>query len=96
MRIKIQPEQTGSSLPYPYFISENGDVGRQDFWRGKPLKLIGFDKTPNAHVGVLGLEDFFKEPEKAIGLYPIFLHADGEWYTEVTKVGSIRKLENLH
>ena len=91
--IRIQPEETPSgTLPYPYFIDEKGFVGRQDFWKGKPLKLIGFSPTNLQEFDdkQIDLLTFLKDPKRAIGMYPIFLHKDKEWYTYQDKIESIQ------
>jgi hypothetical protein len=78
-------------LPYPYFINQKGMVGRQDFWKGKPFKLIGFSpiKTQKFHKNQIDLKTFFKNPQKALGFYPIFEHKDGEWYTYQDKISQV-------
>ena len=90
--IRIQPKtRPDGKLPYPYFISEDGSVGRQDVWRGSPQKLVGFNGTPaNETVEpACGLEDFLADPKIAIGKYPIFKHKDGKWFTYQDPIESI-------
>lgn len=81
-------------LPYPFFIEENGNVGRQDFWRGKPLRLQGFNPTRVSGVveGTIGLEDFFKDPQRAVGMYPIMEHEGGDFFTYGDPIESVEKL----
>ena len=83
-RIPLQPkERPDMTLPYPYFIDEKGGVGRQDFWKGKPLRLQGFNPRNVSGVvkGTIGLEDFLKNPKRAIGMFPIFEHKGGAFFT---------------
>jgi len=87
--IKIQPKQIDKELPYPYFIDSKSKVGRQDFWKGKPLKLIAFDKNPNGRIGTLPFSAFWKNPKKAIGMYPVFEHKNKEWYTSIIPITHI-------
>jgi len=35
------------TLPYPYYVDEDGGVLRQDFWRGAPAKLCSFHNGPS-------------------------------------------------
>lgn len=91
----LQPKtRANGQMPYPYFIEEDGNVGRQDFWKGEPLKLIGFDINPSDH-GMsnksVDLSDFIRDPEIAVNMYPIFEHKDGEWYTYEDKIKSVNE-----
>lgn len=90
--IRIQPrEREDGTLPYPFFINADGNVGRQDFWKGRPLKLVGFNGKPNTGVDskTIDLKLFLEKPKRAIGLYPIFEHKDGEWFTYKDPIQSI-------
>jgi len=90
-RIKIQPaERKDLTLPYPYFIYAKGLVGRQDFWKGEPLYLMGFAKDQKVHIGQLTFEQFWKNPKKCVGLFPIFENKKGKWHTYQDKIESIR------
>lgn len=87
---KIQLNKLPSGVsPYPYFIEENGDVGRQDFWKGNPLKLLGFSDTREVGKILLSFEDFRKELWLAIELFPVFINSDGTWMTEQNHVESV-------
>ena len=79
--VKIHPEEKpGLALPYPWMIDEDGIVLRQDFWKGKPYKLIGFQKEDELNMD-LTFKEFWKCPKKAVGLFPIFMHLGGIWTT---------------
>jgi hypothetical protein len=87
--IRIQPkERKDMTLPYPYFIDAKGNVGRQDFWKGEPLKLICFAKKNEAKSS-LDFDKFWKNPSKCIGLYPVFEHSNGEWFTYKDPIESV-------
>lgn len=78
----IQPEQTGGALPYPWFIAEDGMVGRQDFWRGAPAQLIGFVHLPDTTGEVdLEFDEFWADGDEAVDMFPVFAHADGTFNT---------------
>ncbi len=90
-RIKIQPaEMLDRTLPYPYFIDKDGLIGRQDFWKGKPYKLLGFSKMPKTGSMKLSFKDFWKEPKKAIGMYPVFTDKDDDWTTSFNEIESVK------
>jgi len=62
--------------PFPFDILENGDVLQQDFWKGSPLALVGFQ----ADLAVLHVDlfrkDWWKDPQKAVGMYPVFVDSN--------------------
>lgn len=79
--ITIQPAEQGGTLPYPLHVDEDGTVGRQDFWQGKPARVVGFSPVPRANVMSLDWEEFTRDPSGATGLYVVSEDADGTWYT---------------
>ena len=94
MRYKLQPtERADMTLPYPYFIGEDGGVGRQDFWKGNPAKLIGFSPTTKAGDFSLGVKKFMEEPQKAVGLFPVFADASDNWSTYTEAIESVTVIE---
>lgn len=94
--ICIQPkERKDLTLPYPYFIDMRGKVGRQDFWKGKPLRIIGFNPKPKSGYmpkSITSLE-FLLKPKLAIGMYPIFEHKDGQWFTYKDPIASVKVIK---
>ena len=105
--ISIQPANTPSGrydvnipLPYPYHLIVPGNVDRlvalavdrQDFWRGDPAKLIGFQRGDAQEV-VLWPGDFVANPESAVGLRPVFLTAAGDMYALAVPVDSVSTYE---
>lgn len=96
--ITIQPGQPGEgmnynpskSLPYPYHINpKNGDVDRQDFWRGDPSRLIGFQRTASFQSVSLWLEDFVADPQQAVGMFPVFAKTGGGMYNLSVPITSV-------
>ena len=97
-RYRIQQEEmSNGTLPYPYFIDENGMVGRQDFWKGNPSRLLGFSSKPV--VGDMDIRCFLKEPltpesmKAGVGNYPVFSNEDGEWVTHYDKIEYVEEIE---
>lgn len=92
----IQPNQDGTPLgeydvykpvPYPYHIDAEGNVLRQDFWRGDPSRLIGFQEDRDVQqVDVLAGDWFKGEPEDVIGMYPVFVTSDGQMYNDTRPI----------
>lgn len=88
--IRIQPREFDNRvLPYPYFIDEKGLVGRQDFWKGKPFRLLGFNREPATGDISLMFADFRKSPKKAVGMYPVFTDKKGNWTTHTSPIESV-------
>lgn len=81
-----QEELADKTLPYPYFIDKGGLVGRQDFWKGRPYKLLGFHDKPVSGDIKLLFDEFKKDIKKAIGMYPVFETKDDEWFTHKSAV----------
>lgn len=96
--ITIQPEQRADGvLPYPFHLVaedteelQRGQVGRQDFWNGKPARLVGFVQDPETQQIDLGFADFFAEPGKARGMHPVMEDSEGGW---ATYAGAIERFE---
>jgi hypothetical protein len=81
--IQVANTETGEydpllSLPYPYYITEDGSVDRQDFWKGEPSRLMGFQKDPDVqHVDILA-EDWLKDDDIDVtGMFPVFVDEGG-------------------
>ncbi len=97
MRIKIQPrELSNGTLPYPFFVDEDGMVGRQDFWKGNPKKFIGFSEEPKAGDIKYARVQYFnmKVTPEVSGMYPVFERDDGSWYTGTNPIESVKFLES--
>lgn len=60
--------------------SPAGEVEHQDFWQGKPKKLIGFSKKMSYNLFDLDPQTFFDNPQLAIGKYVIFADSNDVWY----------------
>lgn len=75
-----------ASQPYPWLLSEAGNVGQQTLWRGDPIQVIGFQRGDVQEV-VVFWSDFVEDPQSVIGLVPVMVSADGgmaAWRGEIT------------
>lgn len=99
MKYRLQPRELDDmTLPYPYFIDENALVGRQDFWKGHPYKLLGFNSTANA--GDIDVIKFLsgekietKDIKKGVGNYAVFSDASDKWFTLETPIELITEMK---
>ncbi|AYD89695.1 hypothetical protein D5R93_05865 [Actinomyces lilanjuaniae] len=82
--IMVQPRAFGDgTLPYPWFINASSFlVGRQDWWRGKPYRLVGFTVPDQPYEVLLRPEEWADDVGQAVGMVPVFEHrdADGSGY----------------
>lgn len=76
-------------IPYPFHcVPETGEVTRQDFWRGSPTGIAGFQNEIEAQQIDLTWEEAVADPDRMIGMFPILLDStDGiaTWTTPVTR-----------
>jgi hypothetical protein len=81
-----------TKLPYPFFADEHGMIGRQDFWNGRVLRIVGFQEDLAQEMIDLFWDDAYAEPEKAIGMYVVTENQHGDWVTHMTAVRSMNVL----
>ena len=97
MQIKLQPARMPTGvLPYPYYVQADGTLGRQDFWKGNPGSLIGFQSRFDHQVLDFDLDDFLENPEIAINKYPVFqclIEGKSKWVTELIAIESVEVME---
>ena len=87
---RLQPKgKADGTLPYPYFIGANSYVGRQDFWQGDPYQLLGFSEKPITGEMEISFEEFKKNPNIAIGKYPVFCTVQDTWKTLLDPIESV-------
>lgn len=67
-------------LPFPYLINDDCTVDRQDFWRGEPVRLIGFQATADVQEVALLADEWIKTGQDVAGMYPVFMDADGGFW----------------
>lgn len=77
--------------PYPFHVdADTGDVGRQDFWRGDPARVIGFTSRPERQQIDLWWEDAAEDPRRAVGMYAVTAGSDGRWLIHVLAISEVR------
>ncbi len=95
--ISIQPGQPGEGmhynvhkpLPYPFLIdTDTGNVGRQDFWKGEPAALVGFQRELTEQRIDITVSSFAQNPDTVVGMFPVFTNDAGNFYTLTTPVTS--------
>lgn len=75
-------------LPYPFHIEDDGSVARQDFWRGEPARLAGFQRTEEQHVDVFAADWLADDSIDVTGMFPVFIDADGGMWNHAMPVMS--------
>jgi hypothetical protein len=77
-----------TKLPYPFYVYEDGTVGRQDFWQGDPSRVIGFQKSLSVQHVDLWWSDAVRDPSKAVGMYVVTCNVDGQMGVHLTAIAS--------
>lgn len=76
-------------LPYPFHVAEDGSIGRQDFWAGEPLEVIGFQKDLAVEQIDLWWSDCLEDPQAAVGMYVVTRDKNGGMATHVQAIQSV-------
>lgn len=89
--LTIQPEQEDvrKPLPYPFHVDEAGLIGRQEFWRGDPYRVIGFQRHRAVHRVDIAWSEVWERPELAIGKYLVTSDESGTFSTHQSPIGSV-------
>lgn len=93
--VRIQPANTESGeydvhvpQPYPYYIDAEGKVAEQEFWKGDPLQLIGFQDRADRQKLNITFKQFWDDPTVAEGRFPVFLQGSGTFYNLTVPISS--------
>lgn len=78
-----------TKLPYPFFVSEDGVIGSQDFWKGDPARVIGFQKDLAVQQIDLWWSDVVEDPQQAVGMYLVTSNAEGTWGTHSMAISDV-------
>lgn len=89
--VTIQPfAEPDAVRPYPWHIGPDGAVLRQDRWRGTPARLEGFAAESVTGVVDLELDEFLAAPQRAVGMFPVFVNGDGSMATGEVAIMEVR------
>lgn len=98
--VKIQPAMMPTGvLPYPYLIMSDGAVAGQDFWKGKPARLWGFQSRADVQQIDLACDDWLAgDLTAAINMYAVFLSFEGEaeeghFWTNLSAIQSVEAVD---
>lgn len=89
----ISPDGTErTQRPYPFHVSPDGMVQRQDFWRGRVYRVIGFTETPNARTikPSLTWRRIVRRPFDMIGKYVVTADDAGNFSTHQLAISDVR------
>lgn len=76
-------------LPYPFHVTADGSILRQDFWHGDPKRVVGFAKRLDVHQVDLWWTQAWKSPQEAVGMYLVTQNADGSMHSHRTAIESM-------
>jgi hypothetical protein len=79
---------TGTKLPYPIVADEKGMVQGQEFWKGDPNRVIGFQKDLARHEIDLWWHDAVKDPSATVGMYLVTDNTAGDMGVHQTAIES--------
>ena len=92
MTITLQPVMTGDRLPYPFHVAADGAIDRQDFWRGKPERVIGISDIPVAGHMIQTWQNII-DVRSVLGTYLVVSDADGQWSTMTLYIERVTDLD---
>lgn len=78
-----------TQLPYPLFVDGDGAVGRQEFWNGRILRVVGFQRDLAVQQVDLWWTSAWADPQQAVGMYIVATDRDGGMFNLDTAVESI-------
>lgn len=94
MKYSIQTANSDISKPrpFPFPIDEYGAVLDQDFWKGDPYSLLGFQATAEEQRVSLFFREFTENPQQAVGMFPVFVKKGGGLYSFTLPIESVMVL----
>lgn len=93
--ITLQPAQNpNGKLPYPFHVNDQGMVGRQDFWKGDPMRVVGFVADFRRQAIDLPWTEFVADPQRAVGMYAVLEDRGGAWSTYMPVIETVTEREN--
>lgn len=102
--IRIQPSEftdqvsadghQQTKLPYPFYVNaSDGTVNLQEFWKGDPFRVVGFQRDLARQEIDLRWDDAVKDPQQAIGMYLVTADSKGAFGVHTTAVQSVDVME---
>ncbi len=82
----------GTKMPYPFVVGESGYVEGQDFWKGDPFRVVGFQKDLAVKQIDLYWDEVIKDPKKAEGTYLVTRDRDGAIGVHLTAVMHVKEI----
>lgn len=89
LTIQPDPNDVMKPLPYPFHVDEQGLVQRQDFWKGKVYRVIGFQDVLERQRIDLHWSDAWANPELTIGRYVVTSDEDGQFSVWEAPIGRV-------
>jgi len=82
-----------TKLPYPFYVAEDGSIGRQDFWKGRFVRVVGF--AADLHVEEINLwwSEAVRDPQRAVGMYVVTADYEEAFETHPTAVERVEVIE---
>jgi hypothetical protein len=94
-KYSIQPKSSddvSKPQPFPYGLDSEGYVLDQEFWKGDPYSLLGFQATAEEQRVSLFFKEFTENPQQAVGMYPVFARKGGGMYNLTLPIESVQVL----
>lgn len=86
--------QEHAKRPYPFHVQPDGSIGRQDFWRGDPLRVAGFvTDVHRQHVDLSWEDAVAGDIQQVVGSYVITADSTGWLSTHLTAVQSVTAVD---
>lgn len=80
----------GKKSPYPFHVdAATGDVRDQDFWKGDPYRVVGFQNDVGVQRVDLWWEQAARNPDSIVGKFPVMLEKGIGLYTYVLPIESV-------
>lgn len=82
-----------TKLPYPFFVTEDGDVIRQDFWKGEPEMVVGFARDSAVQEINLPWHEAREDLQQVVGMYLVAVNSNGSIGSYDMAISSINVIE---
>lgn len=81
-------------LPYPFHVDvATGEIGRQEFWKGDPFSVVGFQKDAKVQTVNLFWDAAAADPDQIVGMFPVLIDTsqgeEGVIYTDTRPIISV-------